>query len=634
VTEATCLALLVVLPAAFNPSGVLAVEPLKASLLRCAALIAGAAWVYARGTRGGRLSGRLGLVERLGLVVLAVSLLSTVVGLYPALSLFGTFDRGAGWLTLAAGTVLLLVGADLWRSPARRERAISALLLGAVFPCAYGLVQRLKLDPLTWNTLGAPGSSMASPTFLGGFLVLLAPLGLYRVVRAGQAAGSGGVVATAKYVGWLALLLLVGATVIATTIRGPLLGLLIGTLTFAGLSVPLVAPRLRRWVVLAGVGFLVVTVALAAVSGEGGARVFGRFAEVARPIDSTSERITVWRDAALLPLAGPPVQPGGESPARAGGAPSAQSVAAPSGNWLRAVVGFGPESQIALLEHAEATVRRSPGQQWDRAHNLWLDTWLTGGALGVMALAGLIVGGLFSAFRARRGRVAGEALLAAALLGALVGHLMEVSFAFHTVVTGAWVYVVLGLCASLVATEREEPRPAPRWVRSAALGSLLLLPVLAAPAVADAVYGQAREAVREGDRRTGALTAEMAAAWAPWVEEVPRYAGLQWQQLATRENDTALFERAESNLQEAARRAPYEPSAHLRLVRHYLSRVDRAAVESDRAALLASAEQSCQGAIAAGPYRPNVWHTCAEVSRRRNLSDEARARAQRAEQLD
>ena len=39
-----------------------------------------------------------------------------------------------------------------------------------------------------------------------------------------------------------------------------------------------------------------------------------------------------------------------------------------------------------LFEHAEATIRRTPVELWDRAHNLLLDTWLTGGLIGVAAV--------------------------------------------------------------------------------------------------------------------------------------------------------------------------------------------------------------------------------------------------------
>jgi len=48
VAEAALLVLLVVLPAAFNPAGVLAFEPLKASLLRCTAVLIGVLWLWGR----------------------------------------------------------------------------------------------------------------------------------------------------------------------------------------------------------------------------------------------------------------------------------------------------------------------------------------------------------------------------------------------------------------------------------------------------------------------------------------------------------------------------------------------------------------------------------------------------------
>src|SRR5206468_8625312 len=137
------------------------------------------------------------------------------------------FDRGMGWLSLAAGVLLLFVARDLFADAEKRERALTALALGALMPCAYAVAQRVGLDPITWTTRGAPGSSLASPTFLGGYLVLVAPIVAYKMVRQAQV-GAG-----AKYAAWLALLLVICASTLMTTIRGPISGLAVGLVTFA-----------------------------------------------------------------------------------------------------------------------------------------------------------------------------------------------------------------------------------------------------------------------------------------------------------------------------------------------------------------------------------------------------------------
>jgi O-antigen ligase len=508
-------------------------------------------------------------IVRTSLLVVGVGALSTALSVAPRLSFFGSFDRGMGWLSLAAGGVLLLVAADVFSDARRRERAISALVLGAIVPCGYALLQRVGLDPVTWTTLGAPGSSMASPTFLGGYLVLVAPFAAYKTVNAAFAG------ARLRYAGWLALLLVICMVILLTTIRGPILGLVAGAVAF----VLLWRRRMGRFEIAAAVGVLVISLTLAGATGISG---LTRFVNVARLGDSSVERLTVWGDALRIPLGDP----------------------------VRLIVGFGPDTQAAVLEHGEATVRLTQNQQWDRVHDLLLDTWLTGGLAGVLALL-VLIGSAFWSVR----RVGG--LLPATILAALVGHLVEVSFAFDTVVTGAWFWVVLGLAASLTPVQVTfAPRPGLAMVAAAA--GILLLPLLVAPAVADSLYGAARRA----NYAVGASIEDTAASWAPWVEELPRAAGLDWLQVANRRNDPAAQARAEADLQEAAARAPLEPLPHLRLVRLYLSRAD-----------LAAAEQACQAALATGPYRAAVWDTCADVSAARGLFDEAPVRRARAEEL-
>jgi len=583
--EATFLVLLVVLPAAFNPGGVLAFEPLKASLLRCAAVLIGVCWLWSR-LGGRRPSVDVGAhpVVRAGLALIGLALVSTGFSIEPWLSFFGSFDRGMGWLSLAADGVLLVVGADLFADKARRERAINALLLGSVVPCGYMLVQRAGLDPIHWASLGAPGSTFGSPTFLGGYLVFVAPFALYRVVACARQ-GS-----LRAYAGWLALLLVICSVVLMTTIRGPLLGLVAGVLIFAVLGRVGSGRRIGKVELAAAGGLLLAAVALAvAATGTRGVESLQRFLTIGQAIDSSSQRLTVWQDA----------------------------LRAPSGDTGRIVFGYGAETQSVLFEHAEATIRRTPVELWDRAHNILLDTWLTGGLIGVAALVvvlTLAVKGALSARSAEPGN-----LLPAAILAALVGHLVEVTFAFDTVVTGAMLWVLLGFAASLTprSLPKRVPIPAHLAVLATAAG-LLLLPALAAPAVADALYGLARRT----DYEAGARLEEQASAWAPWIEELPRAAGLDWQQVANRRADPTAHARAAQDLVAAAARAPLLPTPYVRLARLYLASGE-----------LETAEQSCLQAIATGPYRAPAWDVCADISAARGLTDEAGQRRSRADAL-
>jgi len=577
--------LLVVLPAAFNPSGVLAFEPLKTSLLRCAAVLIGVFWLWRRlEGRGQSVDVGAHPVVRAGLALIALAAVSTAFSIEPRLSFFGSFDRGMGWLSLAAGGVLLVAAADLFADEAGRERAITALLLGSFIPCAYMLVQRSGLDPLHWASLGAPGSTFGSPTFLGGYLALVAPFALYRVmVRARQAS-------FLAYAGWLALLLVICSVVLMTTIRGPVLGLIVGVVTLAGLGGVGSMRRIGKFELAAAGGLLVAAVALAvAATGVRGIEGLQRFVAIGQPIDSSSQRLTVWQDALRAPLSDPG----------------------------RVLIGYGAETQSVIFEHAEATVRRTPIELWDRAHDLVLDTWLTGGLIGVGALSLVLILTVRSALQARASGPG--SLLPAVILAALAGPLVAVAFAFHTVVTGAIFWVLLGLAASLTPRSLTNHVPfRPRLAVFASTLGVLLLPVMAVPAVADGLYG----AARRSDYEAGARLEEQAAAWAPWIEELPRAAGLDWQQVATRRADPAAGVRAEQDLREAAARAPLLPTPHVRLARLYLARGD-----------LGAAEQACQRAISTGPYRATSWDVCADVSAGSGLTDEAGQRRSRADAL-
>jgi O-antigen ligase len=612
--EASWLLLLVLLPAVFNPAGALSVEPVKASLFRCLAAVIAVSWLASRLLRA-EAPAAIGAnpVVRAGLVVLGAATLSTITSLSPETSFFGTYLRGMGWLNLAAGAAVLITGADLLADRCRRERALTALLLGAVFPCAYALSQQLGRDPFQWTHLDGPVSSLGSPTFLGGYLVLVVPFALYRAVIAGQAvANSAAPFAVAKYMLSVALVLLVAMVVAQTGIRGPLVGLAAGVVTFAVLATWHSHARLRRAAYVAAAGFFVATLALSFLIGGGeGVRVLGRLTEIADPSGSGNERLRVWSGAAILPMREP----------------------------LRALLGFGPEMQSAIFEQSEAIVRSSPHERWDRAHNLVVDTWVTGGALGLLGLGAALYVVVRSAWRVHQRREPQSALLAAAVLAALAGHLAEQLFAFHTVVTGALFWVLLACAASLAqpsGLSRRVTTLVPgrrRALLAAGFACVLVLPGLGAPAQADALHGAALGAERRGALQEAAKDAEAATAWAPWVEDLPRTAARSWQTLGFRRGGAegeALLGHAETLLIEAARRGAGDPYAHARLARHYVAWAKRGALTRGRDELLALGERACARALETGPFRPTAWEACAEVSAARGNTDLAAARAAEA----
>jgi O-antigen ligase len=610
----------------FNPLGGQPIDPIKASLLRSGAALIATTWLISRLLRAApNADVAVNPVLKAGLLVLAATSLSTLLSINRTLSFFGSYYREMGWLTTAAGLVLLLVGTDLWSEAARRERAVTAVLAGAMLPAAYALVQQVGQDPVPWRNLGGPASTFGSPTFFGGFLVLVAPFALYRVAATGQALASGGrgPAMYPRYAGYLALLLIVAALVTLTTIRGPLVGLVVEVLVFALVIARRLPGRLRRLALAAAAAFLVVTVALSVVAaGSAGLQGLARFvgaprqgANTVSSFISASDRLIVWAAAVPLPLASP----------------------------VRTLAGFGPEMQLPALQRAKAAARTTPteGGQWDRAHNVWVDTWLTGGALGLGALLVLLATVARGLWHTVRDGAGDAPLLAAAVLAGLAGHLAEVSFSFQTVVTGTLFWVLVALGAALVQTRGESARVWSEGQRrlgtvAACVAGLLLVPVLSVPSIADNLYGRAVRADQAGAGQTAALRAEAAGRWAPWADEMPRLAGLNWQAIGLQRDGEAgerLLARAEGQLQEAVQRGPYDPFGHLRLARLYLAWARRGPVTRTADDLLTNAEEACTLALSDTPYLARTWQACAEVSRERGQLDQAATRTERARQL-
>jgi hypothetical protein len=600
--------LLISLPAAFDPFGGVAVEPVKASVLRCLTLVVAASYVTAvlLGTLPRPSS--LGHTEWCALALLAAAGLSVVASVDPLLSLLGTFDRDMGWLTLAAGVVLFVVGGRLLSDPVLRGRSIDALVAGSIVPCAYAVVQALGRDPVVWTGVNGIVSSFGSPTFLSGYLVLVAPFALYRLILASQAAlRDNRIAAMLAYSWWLGAFGVIVVILLLCDIRGAVLGLMAGM----ALMLWLLRPRelTRRGVARLGV----VAASSALVGGLSlgiGAPLVQRFLDARDPSThaarSIAERLVLWQVAVSLPLTSPE----------------------------RLILGFGPEMQQAAFESVVAVVRLSPDEQFDRAHNLLLDAWLTGGLLGLGLLLltiGSAVPSLRVGYRSARSH---DRMLAAGVVGALAGHLVEQSFAFPTLVTGTFFWVILAFAASVGAPEsrasshstadcsRPQPRPVqprPVAVSLVACCTLGLIPTMLAPAIADAIYGSALEAERSGSVADAARRAETAAAWVPWVADLPLYAGLRWQEVAVSETGQRRDEhlaRAQHDFSEAVQRAWWDPYTGLRL-----AQLDAAwaASASDAGAardLLSSGQDACEQAVTISPSRPAIVDGCAELERK------------------
>ena len=447
VIEAGWLAAAVVVPLHFNAYSQQVFEPDKLAALRFLALFMATAWTVrflerhggGRGPEGGwgatagTAHGRPwwhhpshAAPALLVLLLVGVNVLSTLFSVVPRISLWGSYTRLQGTLTLLC---YLVVSFSMLRLTKRREQLHqlwTVLILTSVPVSLYALVQHFHLDPLLWGGVGAAGfpsrvsSTMGNPIFLGSYLMMVIPLTLARVAdtaRTTPAAGQKPASFVALTLTYVAISGLQVLCLLFTQSRGPFLGLLSGlylftflallalrpengdrgldragalkALVFTVLSIPLgVAPAYVlavalkkgfRWLwlswilhsLLAAAVLLLLVFSRAPLPSFGGYPLLGRLAQMRdTEAGSVKVRMLIWQGTIELLKS----------------------------DRSRALLGYGPESiqtvfhrvyppELIRHEHRYATV--------DRTHNETFDALLTTGLLGTGVYL-LIMGGIFS----------------------------------------------------------------------------------------------------------------------------------------------------------------------------------------------------------------------------------------------
>jgi O-antigen ligase/Tfp pilus assembly protein PilF len=433
--EISWLAAAVAVPLTLNPWGCNAFELPKSLLLRALVLLMGlATLVRAIEERGGsdRTRRRRPLPPLLW-PTLAFGLalaLATILSVNPRASLWGSYERQQGLLTLGAYLALFLLIATNLRTRAQAERLWAALVWGSAPVVAYGLLQAATLDPLDWRTDAASPilSTVGRANFLGSYLVLVVPLTAGRALLARRH--------------WPYLSLLAGqlACLALTQARGAWVGFGAAALTF-GLAWAIATHSQR--LAMAALAMAALAVGFVALLNLPGgplvplARLPGldRLATLTRTdAGSTAARLTIWR--ATLPLI----------------------VTRP---WL----GYGPETMRTVFARVfppQLVYYQGRHVVVDRAHNLWLDLGMSAGLAGVVAFGALLVGfGRLAWQGLRAASDRWERLAWAALTAAVVGHLANLQFGFDLTASATVFWLALALAAAL---GRSNTPPSPQQV--------------------------------------------------------------------------------------------------------------------------------------------------------------------------
>ena len=344
-------------------------------------------------------------------LVYAVTSLTSIA---PRLSLWGSYQRLEGAYTALSYLVIFLLTAAYLRRRPQADRLVTVILLGSWPVCLFGLAQQFGLDPIPWTGEERVGifSTLGHPLYLAGYLIMVMPLTFQRlgeaVARLRQ--GSSRALQTWLLVASLAALLALQLVcLLLTQSRGPLIGLLVAAFV---LFLVWVYARGQRGLVftLLALGFeLVLLVVLLNLPNTPLPAVRRRVAQlpvlsrITRMVETTGSsgfRLLLWNSTAQMM---------GANPTR-----------------LLLGYGPETFASVVLPYYSPSDIGSTTESLPERAHNITLDVLSTTGLLGLLAqtvlfcgvlLAGLAGLGLLAVPRA------GPAALACLVLGMLAGGL-------------------------------------------------------------------------------------------------------------------------------------------------------------------------------------------------------------------
>jgi putative inorganic carbon (HCO3(-)) transporter len=463
----------IALPLTINPWGSNAFELPKAALLKALVLIMGLI-VLVRIAEG-RTSVRRSQDLPLLFSTLALGLtfaLATAFSTNSRASLWGDYARQQGLLTLCAYLALFWMTATFLNTRAQAERLWLALVWGSVPVLIYALVQLVRLDPIDWRSDAASPivSTLGRSNFVGTYLVLILPLTLARLgVSSFKPA-------------YMLLLAAQWLCLAFTQARGAWIGAGSAMITIAICWV--IAARNKR-MAYALIALLVLLGLFAAwltqVPGT------DRLASLTRTDEgSTAARLTIWQTTLSLIAARP-------------------------------ILGYGPDTMALAFPRVfppQLVYYQGRLLTVDRAHNLWLDTAMSAGLVGVVCFVTLLFATGYRFLKVRQSiSETWERWLGIALAGSVAGHLIDLEFGFDVIATASIFWLIFALTVALghgwsvPVSGVTHPR---RWTRllpyapAAALIALILGAISARPMLADIASQESQSRGRALATRIGA----------------------------------------------------------------------------------------------------------------------------------
>lgn len=373
--------------------------------------------------------------------ILALSyVISTIFSVQPLVSLLGSYQRLQGTLNNFLYFALFFLVATGLRDWGRVDRLITTFIIVSVPTSLYGMAQRLGLDPLPWggDVQSRVAGPAGNPIFLGAYLILVIPFIAARLatvlakLRAGARDGRT-IALTTAYSGALIVNLI---CLYWTGSRGPWMGFAASVVAMAFFLGVALRRRLLLLAPVAGVAAFVAMMAF--LNSPFGAPLVeaNAFAERLASIDDVTTgtnrvRVLIWFGDGV-------------------GKGAAGMV---TDNLFRTIVGYGPETmyvaynrfyppQLAHYESRTATP--------DRSHNDLIDFLVTNGVIGLFAYLLILTTFFGLAFRfVRQAQPGYHRLVAIAVIGAVVAHLVEALLGIPISSTRTHFWMIMGLAAAL-----------------------------------------------------------------------------------------------------------------------------------------------------------------------------------------
>lgn len=458
--ELSWLVAAITVPLAINPWGSSAFELPKAALLEALVLIMGLIVLARIGNERGKAHRPQDRLLLLSTFALGLSFtFATVFSINARASLWGDSARQQGLLVLCAYLALFLMTSTFLRTREQADRLWLALVWGSLPVLGYALAQLAHLDPIDWRSDAASPivSTLGRSNFVGTYLVLIMPLTLARLG-----------VSSFKPV-YLLLLAAQGLCLVFTQARGAWIGTG-GAMIVVAIAWTITARNKR-------IGYAVLIGIVVFAAGLTQAPGLNRLASLTRTDEgSTAARIAIWQTTVSLIAARP-------------------------------VLGYGPETMALAFPRVfppQLVYYQGRLLTVDRAHNLWLDTAMSAGLVGMASFAMLLfaMGRLFW----RKGRSVSETWerwLWIALAGSVAGHLIDLEFGFDVTATSSlfWLILALGVALSQGWTDPLSAEQIPRrwreyvpYLPAAAFVALIIGTISVRPLLADIASHESQKA--------------------------------------------------------------------------------------------------------------------------------------------